>query len=99
LTVRHDLPIDAPQFATPGPLAERTNTAGFYATDGVGPDLMTASRDAVRAMIAHLMRQYGLSRVDAYMLCSVAVDLKICEIVDAPHWVVAAFLPLSIFAP
>jgi acetamidase/formamidase len=31
------------------------------------------------------------------MLCSVAVDLKICEIVDAPHWIVGAFLPQSIF--
>lgn len=97
LTVRRDLAIDAPQFLTPGPLAARTNTAGFYATDGVGPDLMTAARDAIRAMIVHLGKSYGLSRVDAYMLCSVAVDLKICEIVDAPHWVVAAFLPLAIF--
>lgn len=98
LTLRRDLPIDAPQWLTPGPLAARTNTAGFYATDGVGPDLMTAARDAIRAMIAHLGRTYGLSREDAYMLCSVAVDLKICEIVDAPHWVVAACLPLAIFA-
>jgi len=98
LTVRRDLAIDAPQFLTAGPLAARTNTAPFYATDGIGPDLMTAARDAIRAMIVHLGRTYGLSRVDAYMLCSVAVDLKICEIVDAPHWVVAACLPLSIFA-
>ncbi len=59
---------------------------------------MAASRSAIRNMIAHLERTYGLARADAYMLCSVAVDLKICEIVDAPHWVVAAFLPLSIFA-
>ena len=32
------------------------------------------------------------------MLCSVAVDLKISEIVDAPNWIISAFLPLSIFA-
>jgi acetamidase/formamidase len=32
------------------------------------------------------------------MLCSVVVDLKICEIVDAPNWIVGAFLPQSIFA-
>ncbi|GAC1545521.1 MAG: acetamidase/formamidase family protein [Vulcanimicrobiaceae bacterium] len=98
LTVRRDVDIAAPQFSTPGPLAARTNTAGFYATQGVGPDLMTAARDAIRAMIVHLTRTYGLTRADAYMLCSVVVDLKICEIVDAPHWVVGAFLPLSIFA-
>lgn len=97
LTVRKDKPISEPQFATAGPLAARTNTAGYYATDGIGPDLMEAARNAVRHMLDHLERTYGLSREDAYMLCSVAVDLKICEIVDAPHWVVAAFLPESIF--
>jgi acetamidase/formamidase len=31
------------------------------------------------------------------MLCSVAVDLKISEVVDAPNWVVSAFLPKDLF--
>jgi acetamidase/formamidase len=31
------------------------------------------------------------------MLCSVAVELKLCEVVDMPNYVVGAFLPLSIF--
>jgi acetamidase/formamidase len=98
LTVRKDVQVQEPQFLTPGPLAQRTNTASYYATDGIGPDLMEAARNAIRHMIDHLQRNYGLSRPEAYMLCSVAVDLKICEIVDAPHWVVSAFLPLSIFS-
>ncbi len=98
LTVRKDVQVQEPQFLTPGPLAQRTNTASYYATDGIGPDLMEAARNAIRHMIEHLQRNYGLSRPEAYMLCSVAVDLKICEIVDAPHWVVSAFLPLSIFS-
>jgi acetamidase/formamidase len=98
LTVRKDVRVRAPQFLTAGPLAQRVNTASYYATDGIGPDLMEAARDAIRQMIEHLERSYGLSRQDAYMLCSVAVDLKICEIVDAPNWLVGAFLPQSIFA-
>ena len=98
LTVRKDWPVPQPQFLTGGPLAPRTNTAPYYATDGVAPDLLEATRLAVRHMIAHLNRQYGLSESEAYMLCSVAVDLKICEVVDAPNWIVAAFLPQSIFA-
>lgn len=98
LTVRKDIRVQEPQFLTAGPLAARTNTAAYYATDGIGPDLMEAARNAIRHMIDHLQRTYGLSRPDAYMLCSVAVDLKICEIVDAPHWLISAFLPLSIFA-
>ena len=84
-------------FLTGGPLAARSNTASYYATDGIGPDLMEAARNAIRHMIDYLQRTYGLTRPDAYMLCSVMVDLKICEIVDAPHWVISAFLPQSIF--
>ena len=38
----------------------------------------------------------GLAPLDAYVLCSVAVDLKITEVVDRPNWVVAAYLPQSI---
>ena len=39
------------------------------------------------------MRTHGLAREEAYILCSVAVDLKISEIVDAPNWIASAFLP------
>jgi acetamidase/formamidase len=97
LTVRKDIQVQEPQFLTGGPLAARSNTASYYATDGIGPDLMEAARNAIRHMIDYLQRTYGLTRPDAYMLCSVMVDLKICEIVDAPHWVISAFLPQSIF--
>jgi acetamidase/formamidase len=39
----------------------------------------------------------GLSREEAYVLASVGVDLRISEIVDAPNWIVSAFLPEGIF--
>jgi acetamidase/formamidase len=97
LTVRKDIQIPEPQFLTGGPLIPRANTAAYYATDGIAPDLLEATRKAVRHMIAYLQRTYHLSRSDAYMLCSVAVDLKISEVVDAPNWLVSAFLPQSIF--
>jgi len=48
-------------------------------------------------MIAHLVSACGLTREEAYVLCSVAADLKISEVVDAPNWVVSAFLPLGLF--
>jgi acetamidase/formamidase len=41
--------------------------------------------------------QRDLDRQQAYALCSVAVDLKISEVVDAPNWVVSAFLPNDLF--
>jgi acetamidase/formamidase len=48
-------------------------------------------------MVDHLAANHGLSRVDAYLLCSLAVDLKISEIVDAGQYIVSAVLPEAIF--
>lgn len=48
-------------------------------------------------MIDRLVAEYGMTRDDAYMLCSVAGDLRIIEVVDAGVWNVAMTLPHSIF--
>lgn len=56
-----------------------------------------AARNALLTMIQLLMER-GWSREQAYCICSVAVDLKLSEIVDVPNYVVSAFLPLDIFA-
>ena len=90
--------LPGPQFRTPAPLTPRVDSAPFYATTGVNGDLYAASQDAVRAMIEHLGAAYRLSREDAYVLCSLAVDLKISEIVDAGQYIVSALLPEAIFS-
>ena len=91
--IRQDMSLQEPQFQTPGvPLA----SGPAYVTTAHGPDLMQSTKQAIRYMIEHLVQAYGLSREDAYCLCSVAVDLKISEVVDAPNWIVSAFLPLEI---
>jgi len=64
---------------------------------GVAPDLMVATRQSIERMIAYLARTVGLDAQSAYALCSVAVDLKISEVVDAPNWIVSAFLPNDLF--
>ena len=98
LTVRKDLRLDAPAFlAAPDPHALLRNGAR-YATDGIGPDLMAAARDSVRRMIDWLGREHGLTPEQAYLLCTVAVDLRISEIVDVPNFIVTAHCPLGIFA-
>jgi acetamidase/formamidase len=86
-----------PQLRTRGPLAAGTHRGPFFATTAHGPDLFASAQQAVRYMIDHLVSERGLSREQAYILSSVAVDLKISEIVDAPNWIVSAFLPESIF--
>jgi acetamidase/formamidase len=89
--------IPSPQFHTPGPLTPRVDSAPFYGTTGVGGDLYVASQDAIRAMVDHIASTYELGREDAYLLCSLAVDLKISEIVDAGQYIVSALLPEAIF--
>jgi acetamidase/formamidase len=99
LSVRRDFAVDAPQFRlAEGVLAEAERSA-YHVCTGVGPDLMEAAKDAIRASVRHLEEQRGLDRQEAYALCSVAADLRIHEVVDAPNWVVGAFIPDDVFAP
>jgi acetamidase/formamidase len=89
--------LPEPRFRTPGPLAPGVSRGPFFVTTAHGPDLYAAAQQAVRYMIDHLGAERGLAREQAYVLASVAVDLKISEVVDAPNWIVSAFLPECIF--
>ncbi|MBV8359762.1 MAG: acetamidase/formamidase family protein [Deltaproteobacteria bacterium] len=76
----------------------------YYATTGLSmkgerqesEDATLAARNALLAMIDYL-QQRGFNRQQAYAICSVAVDLRVSEVVDVPNFVVTAFLPLDIF--
>ena len=81
----------------PGSLQPRSDSRGYYAATALGPDLMTNAKNAVRELIAWLGREHGLAPEDAYILCSLAADLKISQIVDQPNWGVSAYMPLAIF--
>jgi acetamidase/formamidase len=100
-TLRFDLRrgqmVPEPQLRSPRPPAGEGRRGPWYATTANGPDLYASSQQAIRYMIDHIVREHGLTREEAYVVCSVAVDLKISEIVDAPNWIVSAFLPESIF--
>jgi acetamidase/formamidase len=97
LDVRRDLRVDAPQYVVaPGELA-RTEAGGYHVCTGVAPDLMEAARAATRAAIRHIVERRGASEQEAYALASVACDLRIHEVVDAPNWVVGCFVPDGLF--
>ena len=77
----------------------------YYATTGLSVEkgglnqsenATLAARNAMLNMVDHLQER-GYSRQQAYAICSVAVDLKISEVVDVPNFVVSAVLPLDIF--
>lgn len=86
-----------PRFATKGPVTRHLDGKGYEVTTGIGPDLMEASRNAVRGMIERLAKTKNLGAEHAYMLCSVCADLRISEIVDQPNWVVSCYLPNIVF--
>lgn len=93
LSVLKGQKLESPRFTTPGPVTRHLDAAGYEVTTGVGPDLLTASREALSRMIDLLAAEHGYNPVDAYMLCSVAGDLRISEIVDMPNVVVSFYFP------
>lgn len=97
ITLHKNRRLKYPALHSPAPKPE-IHHAGSHITSGIGENLFTSAQDAIREMITWLEEYCGLAPVDAYMLCSVCVDLAICEIVDRPNWVVSATLPLSIFS-
>jgi formamidase len=77
----------------------------FFATTGIGvhkdgtnesEDLSLSAKNALLNMIEHLQTR-GFDRQQAYALCSVAVDLRVSQVVDVPNLLVSALLPLDIF--
>ena len=74
----------------------RAETPTCVITMGCDKDLNAATRIAVREMIRYLMDEKKLSQADAYMLCSVAVDVNITQLVDG-NVGVHAMLPKAIF--
>ncbi len=85
-TVRKDMKLRWPRAETPTHII----TMGFHET------LDEAARRATKEMIDYLMTAHGLSRDDAYMLCSAAVDLQVTQVVDGVKGV-HAMLPKSVF--
>jgi formamidase len=87
----------APEMAVPRRFFATTGQS--YTREGVNfsEDATLAARNALLNMIDYLVAERGFTRQQAYAICSVAVDLKISELVDVPNFVVSAFLPLDIF--
>lgn len=91
--------IPRPQFVTRGPVTSQVDRMGYYATSAAGTDLAEDVRNAVRDMIDHLEAEHGLTRVEAYILCSAAGDLKIAvPVLGTGHAGLVTFhMPRSIF--
>jgi formamidase len=82
-----DVPRDLEYLAS-GKIAHLTN---------LSKDLNLAAANALVAMIDYIVDTYGYDRTQAYIIASVAVDLRIAQLVDVPNVGVTAILPLDIF--
>ena len=76
----------------------RAETPVSYIVMGMNEELVDATKQAVREMIAFLVEQKGLTRDDAYMLTSVAADFSITQLVDGKKGVHGT-IRKSIFVP
>ena len=84
--VRKELKLERPMAETPT----------HWIAMGFHPDLDEAVKIALRDAIHFLSTSKGLTRGDAYALCSLAVDLRITQIVDGNKGV-HAMIPKAVF--
>lgn len=83
-------PTERRYLATTGVSVNRDGTNSFL-------DVFAAARNALDELVDYLVVERGYTPNQAYVLVSVAADLKISEIVDVPNALVSAVLPLDIF--
>ena len=91
----HIIHSEAPLEAPVANSSERCNRDVLVCM-GIDPDLKKASIKAVDSMIKEL-KKMGYSDEESYVLCSVAGNLRISEIVDEPNLVVSMTIPRDIF--
>ena len=72
-------------------------TDAYYAVTAFATTLDEAAKKAMRYMVDYLEAEHGLTRTEAYVLCSLSADLKIAEVVDAPNMLVSVHISKKIF--
>jgi acetamidase/formamidase len=92
-TLLKDTPLSAPMLET----RQRSQTTpGEWTMVESDEDPLAAARRAVNRMIDFLVNNWQFTPEHAYLLCSVAVDLRIHQVVNAPLITVGATLPKSL---
>ena len=89
IKIRKDLKLTSPLAETPNDII----TMGFAQT------LDEAFELALKQMINFLENSIGMKAEEAYVLCSLAVNFRITQVVNSPHKGVHGMLPKSLFPP
>lgn len=98
ISIEKEISVDAPYLITNPNLAPLAYAGSrYHSFICSGPDLTQNAKNAVRRGIDYIMQRAGLSAEQAFLVCSAALDLKISQVVNAPHFTVSSYLPEAIF--
>jgi len=62
-------------------------------------DAVAAARAATSRMIDLLVDRWGFSEMHAYLLCSVAMNLRLSQVVNEPMFTVSAAISKQVLPP
>lgn len=79
--------------------AQAAPAAGEWVVVETGADLLEAARAATSRMVDFLVARWGFTDVHAYILCSVAMNLRISQVVNEPIHTVTAAISKQILPP
>lgn len=86
-----------------GPLIESSpavdTTGPAWTVVESSPDAMVAAHEATNRMVDLLMSRWDFEEVHAYLLCSVAMNLQLCQVVNEPMITVSASIAKSVLPP
>ncbi|MDE3104945.1 MAG: acetamidase/formamidase family protein [Acidobacteriota bacterium] len=96
-TLHRQQPLAGPMLETPRQPA--STEGGVWQVIESAEDALAAARAATSRMIDLLCQHWGMDPVHAYLLCSVAMDLKLSQVVNRPLTTVSASLAKRILPP
>lgn len=97
LTVRKDMKLDEPFAELPPLRPPLLPDRGRWAFIASAPQTMDAVRNVVNHAIDFLVARFGLTPELAYTLCSVALDLRLSQVVNTPQVTVTGTLAKNLF--
>lgn len=93
-----DKPLEGPYIVTPGQLVSpRYAGKPFHVFVESDENPRDACKRVVRRAIDYLRERVGLTRQQAYVTCSVVLDLKVSQLVNVPTTTISGYLPEAIF--
>jgi len=85
-----------------GPVIETSGSQAREADEWIvvesATDAVAAARAATSRMIDFLAERWGFSEVHAYLLCSVAMHLRLSQVVNEPMYTISAALPKQVLS-